>query len=441
MTKRLFILLLVLVTVLTLAAPAALAANLATPKIKSVTASGKAVTVTWDKVDGAEAYRLFYMKNGKWAKLKDTTGTSLTLNGTYGKTYTYTVRCITADGAKYTSSYDKTGKSITLTNSKLATPKISSVTANGKAVTVKWGAVEGAASYRLFYMKNGKWAKLADTTDTSVTKNGSYGKTYTYTVRCITKDGKSYTSGYDKTGKSITLTNEQLATPKLTSVSKEISGVKISWGKVTGAQNYRVFYRTSDGSWKRLADTSGTSYTWKAAKKGVSYSFTVRCISADGEVYTSDYDPVGLGMVVPMKELSRYQYFKKYMDDQQFQQAYDAAVQIVTPLVGLSREDQLMGIATELRALYDAGMTYSMSEPHYNDPYGYLILKTASCAGCTRTTGLCLDMLGIEYEHVQEHEYSHQWARVKVGNEYWICDAYGLYCGPEPGVRQHPYLQ
>ena len=36
---------------------------------------------------------------------------------------------------------------------------------------------------------------------------------------------------------------------------------------------------------------------------------------------------------------------------------------------------------------------------------------------------------------------SHQWCRVPVGDTYWICDAYGLYCGPEPAPYQHPYFQ
>ena len=265
--------------------------QLATPKITSVTADGTAVTVKWGKVDGAAAYRLFYMKNGKWTTLKDTTGTSVTLNGTLGKTYTYTVRCISADGKSYTSSYDRTGKSVTVG---VATPKITSVTASGKAVTVKWGAVDGAAKYRLFYMKDGKWTKLQDTTGTSVTKNGSYGKTYTYTVRCISADGTKYTSGYDKTGVSITL--GQLATPKITSVTANGKDVTVKWDAVEGAAAYRLFYM-KDGKWTKLQDTTGTSVT-KTGTYGKTYTYTVRCISADGKSYTSSYDAKGASITL-----------------------------------------------------------------------------------------------------------------------------------------------
>ena len=50
-------------------------------------------------------------------------------------------------------------------------------------------------------------------------------------------------------------------------------------------------------------------------------------------------------------------------------------------------------------------------------------------------------MLGIPYEHVNENQWDHQWCRVPMDDgTYWICDAYGLYCGPEPAPYQHPYL-
>lgn len=146
------------------------------------------------------------------------------------------------------------------------------------------------------------------------------------------------------------------------------------------------------------------------------------------------------GVLVPIDQLANLKSLKKKQTDAEFAQAYNVASQIVTPLVGLPKEDQLINIAVYLRYLFDSGMMYSMSTPHYNDPYGYFILGSASCAGCTRATGLCLNILGIPYEHVNENQYTHQWCRVNVDGTYWICDAYGLYCGPEPAPYAHPYF-
>lgn len=143
---------------------------------------------------------------------------------------------------------------------------------------------------------------------------------------------------------------------------------------------------------------------------------------------------------VPMKKLKRYRYFLQFMSKAQLKKAYKKALKIVRPLGDLNKKDRLMGVAMRLREYFDRYMSYSMTAKHYGDPYGYFIKKKASCAGCARATGLCLNILGINYEHVNENKNMHQWARVKVGKKRWICDAYGLYCGPEPGKRKHPYL-
>ena len=143
---------------------------------------------------------------------------------------------------------------------------------------------------------------------------------------------------------------------------------------------------------------------------------------------------------VPIANLANYKSIKKRMTDSEFESAYQEALKIVTPVAFASKEEQLIHIASSLRQMFDTQMTYSMSADHYNDPYGYLVLHSASCAGCVRATGLCLNILAIPYEHVNENQYSHQWCRVEVNGTYWICDAFGLYCGPEPAPRQHPYM-
>ena len=147
-----------------------------------------------------------------------------------------------------------------------------------------------------------------------------------------------------------------------------------------------------------------------------------------------DFTPVSLDQLQNFASLSRG------MTREQFVQAYNYAVEIVRPLNGYTDELQLMGITSQLRMLFDQGIEYSTTAAHYDDVYGYFIDKKASCAGCTRATGLCLNILGYSYEHVNENEWSHQWCRVRLGNEYWICDPYGLYCGVEPAPYRHPYL-
>lgn len=146
--------------------------------------------------------------------------------------------------------------------------------------------------------------------------------------------------------------------------------------------------------------------------------------------------------LVGINELQNYASLKCDCSDSEFQAAYDAARAIVDPLVGKSRLNQVKGVTEGIRNMLDNGqVSYTMNQAHYNDPYGYFCLGVGSCAGATRATGLCLNMLGIPYEHVHENQFCHQWVRVKVGDEYWIADAFGLTLGPEPQPYMHPHKQ
>ena len=190
---------------------------------------------------------------------------------------------------------------------------------------------------------------------------------------------------------------------------------------------------TKNGDVYRYFNKKGVMCTTRAVQNGKSYSFT-----SDGIFVGVVNNKNG---IVPINELSNLKSLKKSCTDEEFKQAYNNALKIVEPLVGMSVDEQLLEIAYALRMKVENGeVTYSTSEKHYSDPYGYFVSGVGSCAGCARATGLCLNMLGISYEHVNENQWSHQWCRVKVGTEYYICDAYGLYVGKEPGIRKHPYL-
>jgi len=144
----------------------------------------------------------------------------------------------------------------------------------------------------------------------------------------------------------------------------------------------------------------------------------------------------------PIDKLANLTSLKKKCTDAEFQEAYDVAVELMRPYAKSSKKEQLSAISSILRKMVDSGkVTYTTDVAHYNDPYGYFVAGVSSCAGCTRATGLCLNILGIPYEHVNENQWSHQWCRVEVDGEYWICDAYGLYCGKEPAPYQHPYIR
>ena len=171
----------------------------------------------------------------------------------------------------------------------LATPKISKAESVYGGVKLTWNKVSGAAKYRVYYKGRKGWTRMVDTTSTSyIDKGVSSGRNYTYTVRCISKDGKKFTSGYDSKGKTV----KYVAAPKISKVESVNGGVKISWGKVSGATKYRVYYKGSKG-WTKMVDTTSTSYTDKDVSSGRNYTYTVRCITSDAKKFTSGYNPTG----------------------------------------------------------------------------------------------------------------------------------------------------
>ena len=95
------------------------------------------------------------------------------------------------------SSFDSKGLSINY----IAAPVITSGEVDENGIKLTWDKVDGAAKYRVFVKSGTKWVKLKDTTAQSFThKNLVEGNSYTYTVRCISSTGKSYTSAYNKDG-------------------------------------------------------------------------------------------------------------------------------------------------------------------------------------------------------------------------------------------------
>lgn len=169
----------------------------------------------------------------------------------------------------------------------LSKPVMSAVTNAATGVKVTWAKVAGAEKYRVFRkVGSGGWAQLADTTAVTYTDTTvKSGTKYSYTARCITKDGKTYRSGYDTTGKTVTY----VAAPVISKAENTTAGVKITWAKSAGAGKYRVFRKVGSGSWTKIGDASGVTYTDKNVKSGTKYTYTIRCMTADAKSYTSAY--------------------------------------------------------------------------------------------------------------------------------------------------------
>ena len=256
---------------------------IATPKLTSVANTSSGVKLSWNSSKGAAKYRVFYKTASGWKKIADITSTSYTWKGAKsGTTYTFTVRCVSSDSKSFTSGYDSTGKTL----KRLAQPNISNLEVNNSGVKITWNKVAGASTYKVYYKTASGWKQLRNTASNSCTINATMNKSYTYTVKAVSG---SYNSSYNSSGSTI----KRINTPAKPTAVKTSTGYKLSWNKITGAGKYRIYYKTANGSWKKLSDTTSTSYTWNNMPKGTTYYVTVRCLSADGKQFTSGYNTTG----------------------------------------------------------------------------------------------------------------------------------------------------
>lgn len=256
--------------------------HIAAPTLKlSATKNGQQITV--NKVAGASKYRVFIKENGKWKKLGDTTSSIVNKNVKYGSTYTYTVRALNASGS-YISGYYNAG----FTAAYLKTPKITKLAQDMGGLRLTWSAVSGADSYRIFYKDSytTSWEYLDDVTGTSFIDYWCVpGEIYTYTVRCVDKNG-NYVSYYDTVGKTLGYYGE----PQPMYVTNSKSGVTLSWTAYDEIAKYRVFVKNG-ANWTIVGDTTEESYTYTNVQEGTEYCFTVRGMDKSGKYCTGYYTP------------------------------------------------------------------------------------------------------------------------------------------------------
>ena len=255
------------------------------PIITSLTNTSGGIKLSWNKVDGAYGYRLYYKPaSGGWKRFKDTTATSFTDSGVSpNRTETYTIRCIDKNGKTVSGFYSK-GWSKKYTP---AAPTISKLENTTGGIKLSWNKIAGVYGYRLYQKTSNGWKRIKDTTATSFTDSAvSANQTKTYTIRCIDKNGKTV-SGYNSKGWS----KKYTAAPTISKLENTTGGIKLSWNKVTGVYGYRVYQKTSNG-WKRIKDTTATRYTDSAVSANQTKTYTIRCIDKNGKT-VSGYNSKG----------------------------------------------------------------------------------------------------------------------------------------------------
>lgn len=167
---------------------------LSTPKLTSVNNASSGIKVNWEKVKGAQGYKIYRKtsEKGNWKLIGTTTNNKkfyyVDKTAENGKTYYYSVQ---AYYSKTNSTYNQTG----LKKKFVDTPDVKTKEYS-KSIKLSWDDIDGADKYAIYKKVSGKseWKKVTTTQNTTYKDTAvKKGKTYSYRVRAI--DGKTL-SGY-----------------------------------------------------------------------------------------------------------------------------------------------------------------------------------------------------------------------------------------------------
>ena len=238
--------------------------------------------VTWKKVSGATAYRVYRKAAGetKWTVVKEST-TSLTYtdnNVSAGKVYQYKVKAYRTYKKK---NYWGTAKTVKVTAGYGKTTVSSVKTGEFNELVIKWKKISGASTYiiqrrEVTLFGKGDWKTVAEGVSgkTYTDNTAKCGKTYQYRVRSSrVYKKKTYNGKYSSASGSKTTANGAVTAKK---VSVADSGLKVTWTKLSSVTGYTV-YRKAEGelSYTKIGTTKKANYTDASVVSNTKYSYKV----------------------------------------------------------------------------------------------------------------------------------------------------------------------
>ncbi len=168
--------------------------------IKANAVAATSVTLTWNKVKGADSYTVYQYKNGSWKSVGKTSKTSLAVKSLKSnKKYSFRVKAYSSKTKVYSDS-SSTFNAVTIP---VTVKKLKASSVKATSVKLTWDKVSGATGYQIYRSTNGKkWTKIGTVsskynyfTDKKANKNTKYY----YKVRSYRKaSGKTYYADYSK---------------------------------------------------------------------------------------------------------------------------------------------------------------------------------------------------------------------------------------------------
>lgn len=241
------------------------------------------ISLSWTPVPGATSYVVqFAVAGGSWQPLGTTTGPGGVVGSlSPGTTYYFQVAAKNAAGQSGfgLAKYAETLPSVPTNFKALA--------ASSSTVNLTWGAVTGAAGYKVQQLKNGVWTTVAQ-----VAGNGS--TSYAVPNLAAASVNGFRVAAYNTAGDGqYTAQVNALTWPAAPTnvVATTASGTQInlSWNAVPGVTAYYVYQAVGSGPYNLVKTLAAgqTSVPLPNLTPGTTYSFKVGAVNASGATFSN----------------------------------------------------------------------------------------------------------------------------------------------------------
>jgi len=259
-----------------------------TPSTPSLTQISNGIRVSWGSVSGATSYKVYWGTNSSVSETYYSgilTTSSLIYDHTglsNGSTYYYRVMACNSAGCSGLSGIRS--KTYAVVPGIPSTPSLTQIS-NG--IRISWGSVSGATSYKIYWGTNSSvsetyYSGILTTSSLVYDHTGlSNGSTYYYRVMACNSAGCSGLSGINS--KTYAVTPGTPSTPSLTQIS---NGIRVSWGTVSGATSYKIYWGTnntvSETYYCGILTTSSLVYDHTNLDSGQIYYYRVMACNSFG---------------------------------------------------------------------------------------------------------------------------------------------------------------
>lgn len=282
------------------------------------------INVTWNAVDNAHGYTIYYRENGtaSWSEAKrvdDASATSADISEGLSAGTKYDITVSVIDNAGNSKASD----SVTASGQILGNVTVTATGANdikADCINVTWDKVENASAYQLTIYGDDESEIYTETirnldscsytlkassdvvSSYAETHDYALSRKYYFTVTPVVKDEKPASSPNKVEGYWIMPPKNIVATK---AAYRDL--ITISWDAVDSADGYAIYYRThgSSDEWKYLNSVSKESLSFDYTNSLDKLDFTVSTISnsIEGVVqnYITDDANYGYALIIPQR--------------------------------------------------------------------------------------------------------------------------------------------